>query len=46
MATVELLVKNPKLPKDIKWHFVGALQSNKSKLAACEFTGRRLDHWD
>lgn len=23
------------LPKDIHWHFVGSLQSNKSKLAAC-----------
>lgn len=24
------------LPKDIKWHFVGSLQSNKAKLLACE----------
>lgn len=23
------------MPDDIKWHFIGALQSNKSKLAAC-----------
>jgi len=24
------------LPKDIEWHFVGNLQSNKSKIAACK----------
>lgn len=27
----ELLEKAPKLPADIKWHFIGQLQSNKAK---------------
>ncbi|WWC72161.1 YggS family pyridoxal phosphate enzyme [Kwoniella pini CBS 10737] len=30
----EMVDKAEVLPKDINWHFVGALQSNKSKLAA------------
>jgi uncharacterized pyridoxal phosphate-containing UPF0001 family protein len=30
------------LPKDIQWHFVGALQSNKSKIAAGESQQRYL----
>ncbi|WWD19775.1 YggS family pyridoxal phosphate enzyme [Kwoniella shandongensis] len=30
----EMVDKAEVLPKDIKWHFVGSLQSNKSKLAA------------
>ncbi|KAK8853349.1 YggS family pyridoxal phosphate enzyme [Kwoniella newhampshirensis] len=30
----EMVDKAAVLPDDIKWHFVGALQSNKSKLAA------------
>ncbi|WWC64752.1 YggS family pyridoxal phosphate enzyme [Kwoniella dejecticola CBS 10117] len=30
----EMVDKAEVLPADIKWHFVGALQSNKSKLAA------------
>lgn len=30
----ELADKAEAMPKDINWHFVGALQSNKSKLAA------------
>ena len=34
----ELLVKVDALPKDIRWHFIGTLQSNKLKKAAevCE----------
>jgi PLP dependent protein len=33
----ELVEKEQKLPKDIKWHFIGSLQSNKLKqLAALE----------
>lgn len=27
----ELVSKGPQLPSDIKWHFIGALQSNKAK---------------
>ena len=27
----ELVVKAPQLPKDIRWHFVGSLQSNKAR---------------
>jgi uncharacterized pyridoxal phosphate-containing UPF0001 family protein len=30
----ELLEKYPRLPKDIRWHFIGHLQSNKVKLIA------------
>ncbi|TYJ58003.1 YggS family pyridoxal phosphate enzyme [Cryptococcus floricola] len=30
----EMVDKSQVLPSDIKWHFIGALQSNKSKLAA------------
>ncbi|WVQ84548.1 YggS family pyridoxal phosphate enzyme [Cryptococcus sp. DSM 104549] len=30
----EMVDKAAALPDDIKWHFIGALQSNKSKLAA------------
>lgn len=30
----ELVDKYPKLPKDIRWHFIGHLQSNKVKLIA------------
>ena len=30
----ELIVKSADLPNDIKWHFIGALQSNKCKLLA------------
>lgn len=28
----ELVAKAPQLPTDVKWHFVGALQSNKAKV--------------
>jgi len=28
----ELAAKAPKLPEDIRWHFVGALQSNKARV--------------
>src|ERR1700737_3043908 len=28
----ELITKSTELPEDIKWHFIGALQSNKCKL--------------
>jgi PLP dependent protein len=28
----ELITKSQQLPDDIKWHFIGALQSNKCKL--------------
>lgn len=28
----ELIIKSAELPDDIKWHFIGALQSNKCKL--------------
>lgn len=28
----ELAAKAPQLPEDIKWHFIGALQSNKAKV--------------
>lgn len=27
----ELLDKAPRLPRDIRWHFIGTLQSNKAK---------------
>ena len=27
----EILEKNEKLPKDIRWHFIGHLQTNKVK---------------
>jgi len=27
----EMLEKAPKLPRDIQWHFIGHLQSNKVK---------------
>jgi len=30
----ELIVKYPALPKDIKWHFIGHLQTNKIKFIA------------
>src|SRR6476469_4992414 len=30
----ELLRKREELPQDIRWHFIGHLQSNKSKLIA------------
>jgi len=30
----ELVEKYPKLPKDIRWHFIGHLQTNKVKLIA------------
>ncbi|KAI9009645.1 hypothetical protein BC832DRAFT_529725 [Gaertneriomyces semiglobifer] len=30
----ELVEKAPQLPKDIQWHFIGTLQSNKCKLLA------------
>ena len=30
----ELLAKQPHLPSDIKWHFIGHLQSNKVRLVA------------
>lgn len=30
----ELMVKHERLPKDIRWHFIGHLQSNKVKLIA------------
>ena len=30
----ELVSKAPELPKDINWHFIGHLQSNKCKLVA------------
>ncbi|KAI9142906.1 hypothetical protein BKA69DRAFT_1123676 [Paraphysoderma sedebokerense] len=30
----ELVEKAAKLPKDIKWHFIGHLQSNKAKIVA------------
>jgi pyridoxal phosphate enzyme (YggS family) len=30
----ELLEKQPQLPNDIQWHFIGALQSNKLKILA------------
>ncbi len=30
----ELLIKQPSLPKDIRWHFIGHLQSNKVKQVA------------
>lgn len=30
----ELLVKKAELPKDIRWHFIGQLQSNKARKAA------------
>lgn len=30
----ELLIKQPELPPDIKWHFIGHLQSNKVKSIA------------
>lgn len=29
---VELVEKAPELPKDVRWHFVGHLQSNKAKV--------------
>lgn len=28
----ELVTKAPQLPSDVKWHFIGALQSNKAKV--------------
>ena len=28
----ELIVKSNELPEDIRWHFIGALQSNKCKM--------------
>ncbi|PJF20141.1 hypothetical protein PSACC_00043, partial [Paramicrosporidium saccamoebae] len=28
----ELLEKQPQLPSDIQWHFIGSLQSNKLKM--------------
>jgi pyridoxal phosphate enzyme (YggS family) len=30
----ELIIKQPLLPKDIEWHFIGHLQTNKVKLIA------------
>ena len=30
----ELIAKSVELPDDIKWHFIGALQSNKCKMLA------------
>lgn len=27
----EILEKAPQLPKDVSWHFIGHLQSNKAK---------------
>ena len=30
-AIQELLEKAPQLPEDIRWHFIGHLQSNKAK---------------
>lgn len=30
----ELLAKRPELPRDINWHFIGPLQSNKAKYLA------------
>ncbi|MCD4744969.1 MAG: YggS family pyridoxal phosphate-dependent enzyme [Bacteroidales bacterium] len=30
----ELIIKQPKLPNDIKWHFIGHLQTNKVKYIA------------
>ena len=32
----ELVDKAEQLPKEIEWHFVGALQSNKAKQLACK----------
>ncbi|WP_084813620.1 YggS family pyridoxal phosphate-dependent enzyme [Desulfogranum japonicum] len=34
----EAITKTQLLPKDITWHFIGHLQSNKAKLAAEHFT--------
>ena len=34
----EWIADGAQLPDDIEWHFVGALQSNKAKLAASKFT--------
>ncbi len=31
----ELMDKQPQLPEDIRWHFIGHLQSNKVKYIAC-----------
>jgi uncharacterized pyridoxal phosphate-containing UPF0001 family protein len=31
LALQELLDKAPLLPSDIRWHFIGHLQSNKAK---------------
>ncbi|CDF40659.1 probable proline synthetase associated protein [Chondrus crispus] len=30
----EIVAKSPQLPSDIKWHFIGGLQSNKAKVLA------------
>ena len=37
----EVTEKAPQLPSDIRWHFIGHLQSNKAKalLGIAEFTG-------
>lgn len=36
----EVLEKGPELPKDVKWHFIGHLQSNK----VCLAVSSRHDH--
>ncbi|CCG83015.1 putative Alanine racemase family protein [Taphrina deformans PYCC 5710] len=35
----ELISKSEELPGDIKWHFIGSLQSNKAKLLASSVRG-------
>lgn len=38
MYMQEISEKAPQLPQDIKWHFIGHLQSNKAKAVVGELT--------
>ncbi len=40
----EMVDKAEALPKDIKWHFIGSLQSNKAKVAAGEYLPACCEH--
>lgn len=38
----EMLEKAPQMPKDVQWHFIGHLQSNKVKAVLGKYARHKL----